>query len=278
MDFLEVVGTRRSIRWFRPWQRVEQDKLQRILEAARLTSCPGNMQPWRALVLWQSELEPDTRRALCAANNFQRAQELAPVWIYWYADPEAVAPEALLERVRELLPAGAFPPAFGWSEDVARRSIEHGDPAPHGLPALDEVSFRLPAELRAVVAAQEANAAVTVAVLAAVNEGLGTCLHMIAAPSRQDEVKNLLGVPAHMVPVWLQLIGYPAESPDAGGQRPRAPFERLFWAKRWGSPFPRQPEVVQALERRRLLQAPAPRPGRAEELERLARMFGYEPR
>jgi nitroreductase len=277
VDFLEVVGTRRSIRWFRPWQPVEQDKLQRILEAARLTSCPGNMQPWRALVLRQSELEPERRRALCAANNFQRAQELAPVWIYWYADPDALAPAALMDRVRELLPAGAIPGAFGWSEEVAGRSIERGDPAPAGLPALEELSFGLPVELRAVVAAQETNGAVTVAALAAVNEGLGTCLHMIAAPSRQSEVKERLGVPAHMVPVWLQLVGYPAESADAGGQRPRAPFEQLFWAGAWGRPFPRESEVVQELERRRLLQAPAPRRGRDEELEGLARMFGYEP-
>jgi nitroreductase len=236
------------------------------------------MQPWRALVLRQSELELDRRRALCAANNFQRAQELAPVWIYWYADPDALAPGALLERVRELLPTGAIPAAFGWSEDVARRSIERGDPAPNGLPALEELSFGLPVELRAVVAAQETNAAVTVAALAAVNEGLGTCLHMIAAPSRQDEVKELLGVPARMVPVWVQLVGYPAESVEAGGQRPRAPFEQLFWAGAWERPFPRRPEVVQELERRRLLQAPAPQPGRAEELEGLARMFGYAPR
>ena len=277
MDFLEVVGTRRSIRWFRPWQQVEQDKLQRILETARLTSCPGNMQPWRALVLRQSELEAERRRALCAANNFQRAQELAPVWIYWYADPDALAPQSLLERVRELLPTGAIPAAFGWSEDVARASVERGDPAPSGLPALEELSFGLPVELRAVVAAQETNGAVTVAALAAVNEGLGTCLHMIAAPSRQNEVKELLGVPAHMVPVWLQLVGYPAESADAGGQRPRAPFEQLFWAGAWGRPFPRESGVVQELERRRLLQAPAPQPGRDEELEGLARMFGYGP-
>jgi len=278
VEFLEVVGTRRSIRWFRPWQPVEQDKLQRILEAARLTSCPGNMQPWRALVLRPSELEPERRRALCAANNFQRAQELAPVWIYWYADPDALAPQALMERVRELLPTGAIPAAFGWSEEVARRSIEHGDPAPDGIPALDELAFRLPVELRAVVAAQETNAAITVAALAAVNEGLGTCLHMVAAPSRQEEVKELLDIPARMVPVWVQLIGYPAEGAEAGGQRPRAPFEQLFWAGAWGRPFPRRAEVVEELARRRLLQPTAPLPGRAEELEGLARMFGYEPR
>jgi nitroreductase len=41
MDFLQVVGNRRSIRWPEPCQPVERDRVQRILEAARLTSCPG---------------------------------------------------------------------------------------------------------------------------------------------------------------------------------------------------------------------------------------------
>jgi len=53
MEFLQVVGSRRSIRWFRPWQPVEAEKLQRILEAARVTGCPRNLQPWRAVVVTQ---------------------------------------------------------------------------------------------------------------------------------------------------------------------------------------------------------------------------------
>ena len=50
MDFLEVCGLRRSIRIFRPWEQVERAKIQRILEVARTTTCPGNLQPWRAIV------------------------------------------------------------------------------------------------------------------------------------------------------------------------------------------------------------------------------------
>lgn len=48
MEFAQVVGNRRSIRWFKPWKPVERTQIQRSLEAARLTSCPGNLQPWRA--------------------------------------------------------------------------------------------------------------------------------------------------------------------------------------------------------------------------------------
>ena len=82
MDFLQVCGLRRSIRIFRTWQQVEREKIQRILEVARLTTCPGNLQPWRAIVVEQNKLSPQDREALLAADNYQGAHVQAPVWIY----------------------------------------------------------------------------------------------------------------------------------------------------------------------------------------------------
>lgn len=275
MEFMRVVGSRRSIRWFKPWQPVEPEKVQRILEAARLTGCPGNLQPWRAIVVEAGRLDEERREGLLAANNWQRAQEQAPVWIYWYADPQAAVPQVFLDRVLEQLPVGAISEAFGWSEASARSSIEDGATAAAGLPPLDTLVHMLPYELSAIVAAQETNGACAVAALAAVDEGLGTCLHTVAAPPRQGEVKALLGVPERFVPVWIQLVGYPAEAADAGGQRPRLAFEELFASMEWGSPLRRDPGVTSELEAEGLIQAPAPRPGRFEELEHLSRMFGY---
>jgi nitroreductase len=275
MEFMRVVGSRRSIRWFRPWQPVEPEKIQRILEAARLTGCPGNLQPWRAIVVEPARLDEESRERLLAANNWQRAQVQAPVWIYWYADPDSAVPEVFLDRVREQLPLGAIAAAFGWSESVARQAIEEGAEVPPGLPPLTTLVHGLPYEVSAILAAQETNGACAVAALAAVNEGLGTCLHTVAAPPRQAEVREVLDAPERFVPVWLQLVGYPAESPDAGGQRPRLPFGELFASMRWGVPLARDLTVAGQLEDEGLIQAPAPRPGRFEELEHLGRMFGY---
>lgn len=216
MEFLEVVGSRRSIRWFLPSQPVERDKIQRILEAARLTSCPGNLQPWRAIVVVASEADEGDRETLLAAGNRQRPHVLAPVWIYWYADPAGVEPAGFLGRIRELLPAGALAPGVGWTEDAVRRSILEGEPSPPGMPALERLVHDLPAEASAFIAAQETNGACVIAVLAAVNEGLGTCLHSIAVPDRHEDVKRVLGVPEHWVPVWLQLVGYPAHPRGRG--------------------------------------------------------------
>lgn len=277
MDVLQAIGSRRSVRWFRPWEPVAAAAIQRVLEAARMTGSPGNLQPWRAIVVVAADLDPADRRTLLEANNRQRAHELAPVWIYWYADPDAAVPEAFLRRVEEQLPVGAIPAAFGWSVEAARRSILDGEPATQGLPALEAFVHGLPYELSIALAVQETNAACAVATLAAVDAGLATCLHTIASPARQEEVKAVLGAPERIVPVWVQLLGHAAESPDAGGQRPRQPFEEIYSLGRWGSPFPRDPEVVRDMTRRGLLQEPAPRPGREEELAHLARMFGYSP-
>jgi nitroreductase len=273
MDVMQAIGSRRSIRWFEP-DPVPLTVVQRILETARLAMSPGNLQPWRAVVVVAAELDAADRRTLLEANNRQRAHELAPVWIYWYGDPDAAIPEAFLASVEEQIEVGAIPKAFGWSLDDARASILHGEPSPPGTPALDTFVHGLPYELSGIIAAQETNAACTLAVLGAVAAGMGTCLHTIAAPALQDEVKAVLGVPERMVPVWLQLVGRPAESPDAGGQRPRRPFEEIYSLGGWGTPFPRDPGTVATLEREGLLQPPAPSPDRHDELAALAARFG----
>lgn len=275
MEFMKVVGDRRSIRWFRPWKAVEPAKIQRILEAARMTGCPGNLQPWRAVVVVQADLDPTDRERLLDAANHQRAQEQAPVWIYWLADPSSVAPAAFLRQIAVGLEVGMLSRAAGWSEGAARAAIEDGVPAPHGMPSLEQVIHGLSPEIASIVAAQETVGACTVATLAAVDEGLATCLHTATSPVGAVALYEVLGLPEHVVPSWLQLVGYPAESPDAGGQRPREPFDSLFFAMRWGTALERDPAVVADLERERLIQAPAPLPGRDEEIVHLGRMFGY---
>jgi hypothetical protein len=63
-----------------------------------------------------------------------------------------------------------------------------------------------------------------------------------------------------------QTVGYPAESPEAGGQRPRLPFEELFQLDGYENPFPRSKEVMEQLEKDGMIQQQAPVPGREAEL------------
>src|SRR2546423_14347718 len=87
MDFLQVVGDRRTIRWFKSWEQVPTEKIQRILEAVRLSTCPGNLQPWRAVGVVRDELDDAVRDELLAGDNWQGGHTQAPGWIYWDADP-----------------------------------------------------------------------------------------------------------------------------------------------------------------------------------------------
>ena len=63
----------------------------------------------------------------------------------------------------------------------------------------------------------ETGLAIAQAMLAGVDEGLGVGLHAFNAAG----VKDVLKVPDHWVPMWILLVGYPAEDAKGGGQRPR---------------------------------------------------------
>lgn len=51
MDFLEIANTRQSCRSYDPERAVEEEKLQAVLEAARLAPSACNGQPWHITVL-----------------------------------------------------------------------------------------------------------------------------------------------------------------------------------------------------------------------------------
>jgi nitroreductase len=276
MDFLQVCGLRRSVRWFKTWKPVEREKIQRILEVVRVaTTCPGNLQPWKGVVVEQSRIPKEKRDRLLYADNMQGAHVQAPVWIYWFADVNLALPSTFVSRVKELVKAGALPTAYGWTDQIMEATMLRGEEAPEGFPGVHELIHGMPVETSQQVAYAETVGACAVACLAAVNEGLGTCLHMTATPSKANIVREQLKAPESWIPVWVQLVGYPAEDPEAGGQRPKLPFDDIYFEGDATTPFERDPEVVRELEQAGLLRTPAPTPERFEELKRLSQMFGY---
>ena len=275
MEFNQVVGSRRSIRWFKTWETVPQDKIQRILEAVRLTTCPGNLQPWRVVVVKRDELDDDVREELLKADNWQGAHVQAPVWMYFYGDPDQAEKDRFIKNTGDLLDIGALPTAYGWNTETIKAAIHEGVETPEGMASIHELIGGLTPELINWIAYSETIGACAQATLAATNQGLGCCLHMVAKPSMQERVKELLGVPARCVPVWNLLLGYPAESADGGGQRVRDPWETLFYEGKWGNVFPRDAKVVEQLKEEGLIQPEAPLPNRFEELRFLSRMYGY---
>ncbi len=113
MEFKEVVGRRRSIRFFDPDKPVEREKIQAILETARLASCAVNAHWLRAIVVERDKLPPEKLNQLktpVAALTL----DLAPVHIYFFCDL-GIVNRIKGSRLRELVDAGALAPTHGWS-------------------------------------------------------------------------------------------------------------------------------------------------------------------
>lgn len=170
MEFYEVVRRRRSIRAYKP-DPIEEEKLIRVLEAARLAPSAANRQPWYFIVVKDPRVKERLRRAY-PREWFVKA----PVIIVACADPTV----AWRRRDGEEY----------WKVDVAI-AMEH-------------------------------------LVLAAVNEGLGTC--WIAAFD-EEAAKEALGIPESIRVVAMTPLGYPAE--ERGPVTDRKPLEQIVRFDRW---------------------------------------------
>jgi nitroreductase len=83
MDFYEVVEKRRSVRAY-DRRAVEDEKLQRILEAARLAPSAGNRQEWRFVVVRDVEI----RRQLMGVASNQPFVAQAPIVVACCAESD----------------------------------------------------------------------------------------------------------------------------------------------------------------------------------------------
>lgn len=257
MELREVIGRRRSIRFLLPYRPVEPEKIQRMLEAARIASHWGNVQSLRAVVVFKDSATPEVRDALLAPiAGFQI--RIAPVVIVWYVETAAVDEQS--DRLRELLKAGAL--GFGEGKEKALEE--------QIIPIFESIreQFKQPG-LNEVDCGQ----GIAQATLMAFEQGLGTCC--LGTP-HGEAIRQNLGLPESARILLLQTVGYPAESPDAGGQRPRQPFEKLFHMNGYGKSFPRSEEVVEELRRDGMIQSPAPTPWREQELEYLKNALGVK--
>jgi len=165
------------------------------------------------------------------------------------------------DRLKELVAQHALPAAHGWSMAYVDEFL------------WPQVLEPISKDLNAVIfmGAVETGIAICNALNAAVDQGLGTCMHAFTA---NDKIKPLLGVPDTWLPVWLQLVGYPAEEPEAGGQRPRRPLSKIFFEGSCDHPFEEDPEVTEYLKREGMIQTPGPFSYRAQEVRMLSRMYG----
>jgi len=257
MEFKEVLGSRRSIRFFDTDRPVEREKIQKILEAMRIASCAVNAHWLRAIVVNRKDIPEETMEALKTPVS-GLVQELAPVHIYCYLDT-GIVNRIKGTRLKQLVDVGALAPTHGWSHKFVDEFV---------YPQVLEPMTKNPGY--PVGAAFDCGGAGTQGLLTAVDEGLGVCWTTF----NSVVAKDMLKVPDDWLPLMVMNVGYPAESPDAGGQRPRPEFEELYFEGTAGTPFKRDPGVVAELEKDKMFQTPAPTEGRMDEIRQLARKLG----
>jgi nitroreductase len=257
MELLEAIGTRRSIRFFKPWKEVEDWKIQRMLQVARYASCQGNCGSTEAIVIDKKTYPQEKFEQIieCASpfNEIQLRQ--APVVIAWLINMDAWYKE-LVESFAVLFPARAVSVAHGWTYKILTESTH---------PRL--MSF--PRDRAEDLLRIEAGQAIAHSLLEATELGLGCCL--LATGRKPAEFPKVLGIPENIVPLWLMAVGYAAESP---GQRPRKRFDRLYHLNEYGNRLEEDQNVKQELRDGNMIQPMAPLPGRDEELRHVCRMFG----
>lgn len=273
MEFKKVVGTRRSIRFFEPWRPVEHEKIQVIVEAVYRAPRLLETDFVRTVVVYRDKLTPEQLEA--AKTPTTTAQlDMAYAYIFFFADVAELEKVADGRNFRAMTRRGMLNPSHGWTEAYVDEAV-----VPYLRSLLDSPD-RSPVQFRGgdgsltvsrqvlALARHSAGVAQAYALLAAVDQGLGVQLSAFSHA-------RIMTVPDTWAPVGSPMfLGYPGESIEAGGQRPREPFEDDFFELRYGHPFYREPAVVKRLEEAEMIQAPAPLGWRFQELRGLAKKYG----
>jgi nitroreductase len=260
MELKEVVGNRRTIRYYLPHRPVERDKILKMLEAARRASCVGNINNTRAIVIWRDEASEELMKALAPPLGYQQMQT-APCFIMWYNDKAAYEVNKWIQDLLNL----AETHRIGADVEETKAIIEKFLRPAFGA------TWQQMAE--APLAYMDVGQAVAQATLVAFDEGLTTCL--MSSP-RLEQVGKLLNLPETAVPVCVMSVGYPAESREAGGQTLKAPFESLFFEMEYGKSIKLDPKVEEELKQAKMIQEPAPLPWRAAEMKYVQKALGLE--
>ncbi len=205
MEVSEAIKKRRSIRRFKSAP-VPDEKIELLLESARLAPSGTNTQPWRFIVVKDDE----TKKRLRKAAHNQRHIKNAPVIIVCCADLKAF--KEFPERVDELIESGALPER---TREVFIPYLKKG------------MSTVTRGEL---ITAAAANVAIAVEhiVLQAVEIGLGTCW---VRWYEDDDVKEILDIPDHVEVMALLPIGIPDEDPSP---RPRLKLDEIVFNEKYG--------------------------------------------
>jgi len=262
MQLKEVIGRRRTIRFFLPHRPVERAKIQKMLEAARHASCVGNVMNVRAIVIWRAQAPENLIKAITPPLGYQQMQT-APVFLFWYNERGAYQIDRWMERLQGLVRSRRIGVTIEGTLAELEKRLKPVFSAGWEMSSVSPLAF------------MDVGQAIAQATLVAYDEGLSTCL--MSSP-RIDRIGKLLDLPETAVPVAIQAVGYSAESWEAGGQTPKPPLNEMFYENTHGTPFKADPAVDEELKRDKLIQEEAPLPWREAELRYLMKALDLEDR
>ncbi len=258
---LQAIGDRRTIRYYDPDKKIEDWKIQTILQAARFASCQGNINATEAIVVQKETCDIWDEIEECVSGfNVQMINQASHL-IFWLTNLNAWYGRAN-DGLSTLALSGALTKYHGWNYEFTMTQT---------VPRL--MSF--PTERTEILLRYETGQAVGQAILASSSLGIGNCL--LAFGRKPGGVEKAFGLAPNLKFTWGHALGYPLEDRKAGGQRPRLKFEKLFHKDKYGTPYPPDPAVVEALKAKGVIQEQAPLAGRIEEIDQLAARFSREP-
>jgi len=258
---LKAIGDRRTIRYFDPERKVEDWKIQTILQAGRLASCQGNINATEAIVVTRDTCDLWDEIEECVSGfNVQIINQSSHL-VFWLTNLNAWYGRAN-DGLSTLALSGALTKYHGWNYEFTMTQT---------VPRL--MSF--PTERTETLLRFESGQAVGQATLAASALDVGSIL--IAFGRKPGGIEKAFGLPPNMKFTWGHALGYALEDKKAGGQRVRLKFEKLFHKDAYGTPYMPDPAVDAALKDVGMIQEQAPLPGRFEEIDALATKFSRDP-
>jgi nitroreductase len=209
MDFKEIIELRRSVRKYKK-EDIPLEKIESVLNAARLAPSWGNVQPWRFVIVKDDE----TKKKLAHACKGQKHVERAPVVIVCCGDTNAWKEQG--KRLFELADMGALKVP----KDFIEKNILTDATFNPQLAGMGTVIKRTHEQV--LLAIQNMH-------LAAVNEGLGSCI--VAGGLEEESVKSILNIPAEVVVTALLPLGYPETIPP---QTKKLTLADIIFKEKWG--------------------------------------------
>ena len=202
LNLLNVLRSRRSVKEYLP-KEASNEVLFQILEAGRWAPSAHNAQPWRFIIIQDSTTKQRLAKAMASRWDRDMSKNGVP------------------KEQRESL---------------IKASVERFENAPIIIIAcltmenMDEYPDDRRKKIEYVMAVQSVAAAIENMLLAAHDEGLGSC--WFCAPLFcQDVVRKILKIPQHVDPQALITLGYPADRPTPP---PRKALEEIVYQDFWG--------------------------------------------